>query len=122
MNQKQIQAFFNNVMAKLNHHGWKLRFVENSHEGFCWKQTKVIDLGLNSKNPKQLLLHEIAHIETCRFCNNKHTPGFWKYFKDLMFRFLPNENLSESQRKHMSYSFEGIYSLDYSLGKKRSIG
>ena len=61
-----------------------------------------------SKNIESLLLHEIAHIGTCRFCNNKHFITFWRRYEDLMRRFLPFAS------PHMRYNEDvGFFSLAY---------
>lgn len=112
-NEISLQHFFNTVMIKLGFHGWSLRLRENSTEGYCWKGNRVIDVGLDNSNPEQLLLHEIAHCNTCRFCNQKHTFNFWKVFEDLMRRFLPGVEISEPMRRHQKWASEGIYSLVY---------
>ena len=110
---EKLNHFFRNVLIKLSIHGWELNLIPGSSEGYCWKNKKVIDLGLKNKNPKELLLHEIAHITTCRFCNQKHTPAYWKLFRDYMRRFLPGQEISVSMKNHMLHSSEGIYSLVY---------
>jgi hypothetical protein len=119
MNQenRELIHFFNNVMIKLCIYDWTLNLIEHSSEGYCWKNTKIIDIGLKNENIKELILHEIAHIRTCRFCNQKHNPSFWKTFLDLMRRFLPNEELSNSCKQHMKYSTIGFYSLKYENGR-----
>jgi len=85
-----LYHFFKNVMIRLGYHGWVLNLIPNSSEGYCWRNRKRIDIGTNSKSIKSLLLHEIAHIDTCRFCNNKHFITFWRRYEDLMRRFLPS--------------------------------
>lgn len=119
--QKELQHFFNNVTIKLRIYNWKIRFIEGSHEGYCWKNKRIIDIGIKNKNIKQLILHEISHINTCRFCNQKHNKSFWKVFDNLMRRFLPNERISESDEYLRSISNGGFYKLCYetSEGDKR---
>ncbi len=106
---KGLIQFFKNTMIKLNHHDWKLRFV---NESYCWENRKIIDIGLRVKNKKQMILHEIAHIRTCRFCNQKHNPDFWKYFDDLLKRFL-FEDICKEQLRHKKWSTKGKYGLIY---------
>ena len=108
-----LKHFFNNVRIRLGHYDWSIRFVYGSDEGYCWKNRKIIDIGLNASNPKQLILHEIAHIDTCRFCNQKHNPAFWKNFRDLMRRFLFNEEICSSELNHMQYMSKGYYKVCY---------
>jgi len=81
-------------MIRLGYHDWSLRLISNSSEGYCWIKRKIIDLGLSNKCPEELLIHEIAHIDTCRFCNNKHHLEFWRRYKELMRKFLPEYKLS----------------------------
>jgi len=111
--RKKFIHFFNNVTIKLCIYDWKINFIENSSEGYCWKKRKVIDIGLRNKNIKQLILHEIAHIQTCRFCNQKHNYVFWKTFDNLMRRFLSNEKINESNKLHRQYVSNGFYNLCY---------
>lgn len=113
IDKKELIHFFNNVTAKLCIYDWKMNLKEYSSEGYCWKHKKVIDVGLKSRNVKELILHEIAHINTCRFCNQKHNPSFWKTFEELMRKFLPNQEYSESTKLHMQYCSIGYYSLKY---------
>lgn len=96
-------------MIKLNYYEWKLRFV---NESYCWKNRKIIDIGFKVKNKKQMILHEIAHINTCKFCNQKHNLDFWKCFNDLLKRFL-NENICKEQLEHRKWSTNGKYKLIY---------
>lgn len=103
-----MQNFFNNVIVYLGYYGWKLNIIKNSKEGFCWHHKKTIDVGENNSNPKRLILHEISHIDTCRFCNNKHSIFFWKKYEDLMRKFLP---LIELETRYFENS--GIYKLCY---------
>jgi len=71
-------------------------------------------LGENVEDKKHLLLHEIAHIFTCRFCNNKHTTEFWKSYDDLRRRFLPGVD-SVSQVEHKKFMGKGFYGVKYGL-------
>lgn len=96
-------------MIRLSHHGWRLNLKPFSSEGYCWLHSKTIDIGLDHPCPKELILHEIAHIGTCRFCNQKHNFDFWKLFEDLMRRFLPGVEISQSMRFHQSYASVGVY-------------
>lgn len=111
--EKELKHFFNNTVIKLGIYDWKLNFKKNNSEGYCWKNKKIINIGLNCKEPYELILHEIAHINSCRFCNQKHNYNFWRLFKDLMRRFLPNEQISKTELNHMKYSTEGYYNLNY---------
>ncbi|MBA7707769.1 hypothetical protein ES703_116651 [subsurface metagenome] len=97
-------------MIRLSYHGWKIEFT---YESFCWKRRKLITIGRKVKNKKQMILHEIAHIGTSRFCNQKHSFDFWKHFDDLMIRFLPHENICQMQIEHRKYASRGFYSLGY---------
>ena len=112
---KDLQHFFNNITNQSGLYPvWKLRLKEGSREGYCWKRQRIIDLGLENKHTKELILHELAHTHTCRFCNNKHTKDFWNLFRDYMRRFQPGIKVSESMRSHMSFEQEGpFYSIKY---------
>ena len=110
--KEKIEHFFRNVLICLSLYNWSIRWVPNSLEGYCWKIRKVIDLGEDVEDKKHLLLHEIAHIFTCRFCNNKHTAEFWRSYDDLRRRFLSGED-SFSQVVHRKFVGDGFYSLVY---------
>ena len=104
--------FFRNVMAALGHHGWTLETHDGS-DSYCWLSQRKITLGLGYAGDwRQILLHEISHIDTCRFSNNKHTPQFWHRCENLVRRFLHAE-LDEHQRRHRSFASEGHYALRY---------
>jgi len=112
MSSRQIQHFFNNAMVVLGHHGWKLEMGDWS-DSYCWVKSRKITLGLKYDGDiRQILLHEIAHIDTCRFSNNRHTPAFWKRLEYLVRRFL-RTGLDEHQMRHRKYQSEGIYALCY---------
>lgn len=113
-----LQHFFNNVTVRLGYYDWRLNLKMLSSEGYCWKHSKTIDIGLDNGNPKELILHELAHINTCRFCNQKHNFDFWKCFEDLMRRFLPGVEISQAMRFHQSYVSKGVYGVAYEHGAK----
>lgn len=105
-------AFFSNVMAALGYHGWTLE-VHSGPGSYCWVTQHRISLGIGYAGDwRQILLHEIAHIDTCRFCNNKHTPQFWQRCEDLVSRFLKT-GLDEHQMRHRNFAGEGRYALCY---------
>jgi len=112
---RELQHFFNNVTIRLSIYGWRLRFIPDSSEGYCWSSSKIIDLGEKCKEPKELLLHEIAHGMTCRFCNNPHNFDFWKVVDDLIRRFLPGHKYSKSMMIHRSFAGQGIYGIIYEV-------
>jgi hypothetical protein len=112
INIKKLQHFFNNTMIKLGFHGWKLKFVSGS-EGYCWLSRRIIEIGIDSWNPQELILHEISHIGICRFCNNKHNFDFWNRFGDLMRRFLPSKSWSGESLLHQTFTGAGFYHRVY---------
>ncbi len=103
-------SFFNNVMMKLGHHNWKLNFC---NDYYCWKNKKRIDIDLKYKGDiRQIILHEIAHIDTAKYCNQRHNPQFWKRLEYLTNKFL-KKGLDKHQLKHKEYMTNGYYSLKY---------
>ena|SRR5271157_3037729 len=101
-----LHNFFNNVMIKLSYYDWKLNFCNDC---YCWIKNKTIDISLDYKGDiRQIILHEIAHIDTARFCNQKHNPDFWKRLEYLTKRFL-NKDLDEYQKLHKNYMTQGKY-------------
>lgn len=109
-NNKKYIHFFNNVMNDLNHQGWSINFCSDC---YCWKSYKRIDIDLRYKGDiRQIILHEIAHIDTAKYCNQKHNPDFWKKLKYITKKHL-NSDLDEEQKKHMKYMTNGYYSLKY---------
>ena len=108
-----MEHFAQNVLRYLRREEWRVEWVPNSSEGYCWMGGKKITIGLNCSHLQELFLHEAAHIDTCRFTNQKHTPTFWKHFDDLRLRFLkgiPESDSSKEMRKWMS---DGIVGLCY---------
>ena len=87
-------------MMFLGQHGWNIKF---SNDNFCWKHNKIItiDIGYNG-DLRQIILHEIAHINTARFSNQKHNLQFWKYLEYLTRKFLKND-LDDNQLKHKKF-------------------
>lgn len=100
-------------MLRLSLYDWELVLLSDSTEGYCWQMDKRIEVGMLCGNPRELLIHEVAHIGTARFCNQTHNPVFWKTFADYMRRFLPTVTISDSQREHAKYSTVGIYGIQY---------
>lgn len=103
--RRRVEHFFRNVLICLNIHGWRLRWIRNSSDGCCWRRLKVIDIGEKWMYKKEMVIHEVAHIRTCRFCRGNHTQDFWWEFDRLMRKFLPFDHLSEftlSYRRIMS--------------------
>lgn len=103
-------SFFNNVMIKLGHYGWSIRFC---NDNYCWIEHKIIDINVSYKGDvRQIILHEIAHIDTAKYCNQKHNPDFWKRLDYLTWRFL-KKDLDENQKRHKDFMTNGIYALCY---------
>ena len=113
MNKKYI-AFFNNVMIYLGHHGWSIRFC---NDNYCWISKKRIDIDLSyNGDVRQIILHEIAHIDTAKYCNQKHNPPFWKKLEYLIQKFL-NTSLDEHQIRHKKFMTIGYYNTKYCFKK-----
>jgi len=104
------QQWFSNIMAALGHHGWILEF---HRDGYCWRSSKriVVDPSYDG-DLRQHILHEVAHIDTARFCNNAHNPQFWKHLRYLVKRFL-HTDLDEHQQLHETFSSVGYYGVAY---------
>lgn len=102
--------FFNNVMVNLGYYDWSIRFCSDS---YCWNKSKRIDICLDYMGDiYQLILHEIAHIDTCKYNNQAHNPVFWKRLEYLVWKFL-KEDLDEYQEEMKKYITTGIYKLCY---------
>ena len=111
MNIKKLENFFNNVMIFLGYHGWTIEFGYN--DSYCWKKNKKIVINLNYKGDiRQIILHEIVHIDTGNYCNQKHNPQFWKRVEYLVRKFLKS-NLDDNQIQHKKYMSNGYYRLCY---------
>ena len=94
MNIKEFEKlihFFNDVKIYLGLYDWKINFKHGSHDCYCWKDTKTIDIG-TKVNCKEFILHELSHCNTSRFCNNHHDRTFNKQLDLLMWRFLKKRN------------------------------
>lgn len=113
--EKKLINFFKNVNYYLGIHDWDITFNGDS---YCWYSEKNITIDQNYKGDvKQIILHEIAHINTARFSNQKHNPQFWKHLEFLTIKFLKRK-LDKSQINHKRYMTDGIYSLCYENKKK----
>ena len=111
MSSKQLQHFFKNVIVCLGYYDWKLNFCRDY---YCWINKKRIDININYPGDvRQIILHEIAHIDSARFCNNRHNITFWKRLEYLTQKFL-KAGLDHRQQKHKNYSCNlGFYKLCY---------
>lgn len=77
--------------------GWKIRLKAKSTEGYCWQDSKTIDIGLLNSNPLRLLLHEVAHIGINPH-GNKHTQKWFDEYNTLMMKYMPNIDISNSDK------------------------
>lgn len=92
------KEFFYKVIKDLNHQDWELEwYKEESPEGYCWHSSKKINIGPANRNVKLLMLHEIAHIDTCLELNNKHSKEFWDKYDELRKKYLPETELSAGE-------------------------
>jgi len=92
---EENEKFFYKVVGELNHLEWKLEwYKDTSPEGYCWANRKVINVGPANENVKRLILHEIAHIDTCSEHGNKHKKEFWLRYEKLLEKYLPGTELS----------------------------
>lgn len=106
----QFVHFFKNVCMHLGIHDWKIEF---NGDNYCWMHKKTITIDTEyDGDVRQIILHEIAHIGTCRFSNQKHTPAYWKYLEYLTRKFL-KKGLDKHQIEHRKWMGEGIYNLCY---------
>lgn len=110
MIESNLISFFNNVMVKLGHHDWTINFC---NDNYCWIKNKRIDIDLNyNGDVRQIILHEIAHINTAKYCNQKHNPSFWKNLDYLTWKFL-KKDIDSRQIFHKKYMSVGTYGLCY---------
>lgn len=110
MESKKYIHFFNNVISQLGHYDWKIKFC---NDNYCWIKDKTITIDLSyNGDVRQIILHEIAHIDTAKYCNQKHNLAFWKRMEYLTKRFL-NQELDENQKNHKMFMSEGYISLKY---------
>ena len=100
--QETIEALFRHVMDDLGHEGWMLNW--DNAGCFCWISKKQIDISLMDSSDKyspdeceQMLLHEIAHIDTAELVGTQHTSRFWRYTEELVRKYLDSD-LSEWQK------------------------
>jgi len=115
MLDKKVHHFFNNIKIRLGFYDWQLKEDAVPTEGMCYHNSKTITIGNKVKDYKYLILHEIAHINTCRFCNNAHNPQFWKEFECLLRKYL-KRNLKNKDAKWRDFclkGFQGYYKKCY---------
>ena len=82
-------------MKRLN--GWKINLKSNTGDGYCWKDKKIIDIGLDNENPLRLLLHETAHVGINPH-GNKHTQEWFDEYNVLLKKYMPGTGISESDK------------------------
>ena len=112
----QYEHFFKNVTLALRHHDWSIAWVSGS-DSYCHIIQKECQIGIDyAGDLKQIILHEIAHIDTAKYCNQRHNPQFWKRCDYLVQRFLRTE-LDEHQKLHKQWTGKGIYALCYYNGR-----
>jgi len=110
MNEKLAEHFFKNVMIRLGHHGWTVKFC---NDNYCWIKDKEITIDLKyNGDVRQIILHEIAHISTAKYCNQKHNPAFWKHLSYLTWKFL-KQDLDSNQKRHRQFMSNGYHALCY---------
>ena len=108
--QHFFQQFFKDVCINERIHDYTLNFCCDS---YCWQKAKRIDIDWNYDGDlRQIILHEISHISTARFSNQKHTPEFWKYLEYLCHKYL-KQGLDENQLRHKLFASHGFCSLIY---------
>jgi len=108
-------SFGKNILHYCGHYDWSFNFIKDSSEGYCWCSSKILDIGLKGTdiNIKSLILHEISHIGTARFCNNKHNRSFWVKRLNLGYKFLKNYFPEWELLLYNLYFKTGFYSIDY---------
>ena len=88
------------------------------NDSYCWIGSRQIDLGMDyDGDARQILLHEIAHIGTARFCNQKHNIQFWQQLEELTWRWM-KRTLDASQLQHKHATGGGIYAVCYGDNKR----
>ena len=99
----EVESFFQMVMVDLGYSGWNLRWTES--DAFCWRNKKRIDIcPMETVDEcKQMLLHEIAHIDVIE-SGCQHTLRFWLHLRDLVQKYLFSD-LSKYQRSMASIYF-----------------
>lgn len=108
--EAKLINFFNNVMIDLGYYEWTLNFC---NDYYCWIKEKRIDIDLSYKGDiRQIILHEIAHIDTAKYCNQKHNPPFWKRLKQLTYKYI-KKDLDEYQIRHEKFMSRGYYKICY---------
>lgn len=112
---KDLIHFFNRVKIYLSLYNWDIKFIDNQQEGYCYKERKTIEIGLKNRNPKELILHELCHAYTSRFCNNKHDHAFLKELLLLRQKFLGKNFHSNYDKNFINYP--SIYALKYANTK-----
>lgn len=107
---KYYSHFFKNVTIKLGYYDWSVNFCGDN---YCWIKHKRIDVDLTYNGDiRQIILHEIAHIGTAKYSNQKHNPDFWKRLEYLTSKFL-KQDLDTNQKNHKKFMTTGIYGLCY---------
>ena len=95
--RKSAEALFQCVMNDLGHEGWLLRW--DGAGPYCWRKKKLIDISpMDSLGEcKQMLLHEVAHIDIVEPQGDQHTECFWEHLEGLIGKYL-DSGLSKWQK------------------------
>ncbi len=95
--EANVEQFFTEVMRSLKKKGWLLRWMKS--DAYCWRERKVIDIcPMDSESAcKQMLLHEIAHIDIVEV-GNQHTARFFERVTELTQQYL-GQGLDKYQQK-----------------------
>jgi len=92
------EKFFYKVIEELDYYDWKLEwYKDDSSEGYCCEPLKIIYIGPANENVKRLILHEIAHINTC-LNGNRHRTEFWLKYEKLLEKYLQKVELSDGDK------------------------
>ena len=77
--------------------GWTLRLTPGK-DGYCWRDRMQIDIGkeCDSDEAFRLMLHELAHIPECPYCNDGHC-SHW-YDRLVVFHEIYGCELTESEK------------------------
>lgn len=75
-----IHDDFNKICKFIGLDGFSLRLVSGHNEGFCYRNKKIIDLGVKDGYNRTLLVHECLHGIGYNH-NSKNFSGSLKYDK-----------------------------------------
>ena len=93
---KMVRELWRRLQGAEPLQGWTLCTIKDGTDGICLEGVKRVLLGLACDCPRNLLLHEAAHILTPGEAGTRHGVDWFMEYTRLLYLYLPGStpNLS----------------------------